>query len=42
MTDLGTLGGTASGATAINEFGQITGSAKGSDGIQHAVFWSLK
>jgi probable HAF family extracellular repeat protein len=42
VTDLGTLGGTASMATAINNHGEIIGSATNKNGQQHAVLWTLR
>ncbi len=38
-TDLGTLGGSSSYATAINSSGQIAGVADNPDGTRHAVIW---
>jgi probable HAF family extracellular repeat protein len=40
MRDLGTLGGPASGAVAINERGQIAGDAETADGPDHAFLWT--
>ena len=40
MTDLGTLGGTSSSASAINERGQVTGSATTAGGDYHAFRWT--
>ena len=42
MTDLGTLGGTTSYATAINDRGQVVGSAETTPGsyIQHGFLYS--
>jgi probable HAF family extracellular repeat protein len=37
--DLGTLGGTNSGAVSINSSGQIAGSSELPDGQVHAAFW---
>jgi probable HAF family extracellular repeat protein len=39
MRDLGTLGGTHSEATAINERGQVVGWSRAADGSPHAFFW---
>jgi probable HAF family extracellular repeat protein len=39
LTDLGTLGGDISDATAINNTGQIVGSAANTDNEIHAVLW---
>jgi probable HAF family extracellular repeat protein len=39
VTDLGTLGGAESGATAINIFGNVAGWALRSDGAEHAFFF---
>jgi len=41
MSDLGTLGGSGSIATSINDIGQIVGmSYLAGDTVQHAVYWS--
>ena len=40
MQDLGTLNGTWSSASAINERGQVTGYAGAADGGAHAVRWT--
>jgi probable HAF family extracellular repeat protein len=40
MIDLGTLGGTRSGAAAINERGQVAGNSYTSNGDTHAFRWS--
>jgi probable HAF family extracellular repeat protein len=39
-TDLGTLGGTNSGAAAISDSGQIVGQAETASGAQHAASWT--
>lgn len=39
MTDLGTLGGGHSYATAINNHGQVVGYTVGSDDGDHAFLW---
>lgn len=39
IIDLGTLGGYFSGATAINNLGQVVGWADRSDGARHAFLW---
>jgi probable HAF family extracellular repeat protein len=39
ITDIGTLGGTTSFATAINELGWVTGGADLDGGVQHAFLW---
>jgi len=39
MLDLGTLGGDNSQATAINDKGQIVGSANTASGDSHAALW---
>lgn len=38
-TDLGTLGGSASHAYALNDHGQVVGDAETSDKIAHAFLW---
>lgn len=40
VTDLGTLGGEWSQATALNDSGQVVGRAAGSDGQGHAFSWT--
>ncbi len=40
MTDLGTLGGTTSTATAVNDAGQIVGYSRDANGVQHAFLYS--
>src|SRR5262249_21296630 len=40
LTDLGTLGGSASAAAAINDVGQIAGSAQTADQVYHAFLWA--
>jgi probable HAF family extracellular repeat protein len=39
MTDLGTLGGSSSWATAINPSGQVVGQSETARGDEHAFFW---
>ena len=39
MTDLGTLGGTFSGAVAVNGKDQIVGTSYTAKGIAHVVIW---
>jgi probable HAF family extracellular repeat protein len=39
MTDLGTLGGTTSSATAINERGQVIGTSTTPGGATHGFIW---
>jgi probable HAF family extracellular repeat protein len=39
MTDLGTLGGGDSGASAINDSGQVVGYAHAADGLAHAFLY---
>ncbi len=41
MKDLGTLGGSFSQATSINQLGQVTGTAETSAGAMHAFLWTL-
>src|SRR5438093_13489788 len=41
MVDLGTLGGTTSAATAVNDSGQVVGqSSTASSGFTHAFLWT--
>jgi probable HAF family extracellular repeat protein len=40
MSDLGTLGGTSSGAYGINNAGQVMGTAFTSGGVKHAFLYS--
>ena len=40
ITDLGTLGGSASWSYGINNSGQIAGSARITAGTQHAALWT--
>jgi probable HAF family extracellular repeat protein len=42
LTDLGTLGGANSEAVSINERGQIVGWAQATNGMTHAVLWTLQ
>ena len=42
LTDLGTLGGPASHAVAVNDSGQIAGTSDTADGREHAVLWTLR
>jgi len=39
MTDLGTLGGPFSHASAINDQGQVVGTAQNGDGVYHGFLW---
>src|SRR2546423_11174985 len=41
IVDLGTLGGDFSSATAINQSGQVVGTASTADGTKRAFLWSL-
>jgi probable HAF family extracellular repeat protein len=41
VVDLGTLGGRTSGATAVNEAGQMAGWSETLDGQTHAALWTL-
>lgn len=40
MVDLGTIGGTSSGAVAVNENGQVVGASSTADGSEHAFSWT--
>src|SRR5206468_1431193 len=40
VTDMGTLGGASSIATAINNYGQVTGQSTAANGQTHAFFYS--
>jgi probable HAF family extracellular repeat protein len=40
VLDLGTLGGAASTPTALNDAGQVAGTAGTTGGVQHAFLWS--
>jgi RHS repeat-associated protein len=40
FNDLGTLGGTVTGAFSINDSGSITGSSRLSNGAEHAFIWT--
>jgi uncharacterized membrane protein len=42
MIDLGTLGGGDSFADAVDDLGQIVGSASTASGETHAVLWRLR
>jgi probable HAF family extracellular repeat protein len=42
MVDLGTLGGTESGAYAVNDRGDIVGYGSTIDGFHHAVLWKVR
>ena len=39
MTDLGTLNGSSSDAVAVNDAGEVAGSALNAAGQTHAVLW---
>jgi probable HAF family extracellular repeat protein len=41
-TDLGTLGGAESDASAINEHNQIVGVSNTAKGTRHAVLWTVQ
>ena len=40
MRDLGTLGGTTSAPTGLNDAGQVVGSSTLADGSTHAFLWT--